>query len=280
MMWVWSLLACAQPPAPEPACGFELATRVGYLRDGRLEEVSGLEASGGALWVHNDSGDDARFFALDPATGKTLATFPLKDVSAIDWEDMAIDRSVGEPGTLLLADIGDNLASREAILIHRVAIPSRLESRALPATTFTIRYPDGAHNAESLMVDPRSGEVWVVTKERGGTAGFYATRLPSEPTPLTLEHRGSFTFPSEHRGTDLTTGATFSPDGSAFVVRTYTDAWVWPAADGVAAALGQTPCRLRLHPEEQGEAIAWTKDGLLTVSEGLRSPIWRYPPSP
>ncbi len=40
--------------------------------------------------------------------------------------------------------------------------------------TLTLRYPDGPHDSEALMVDPRSGDLYVVVKHlAGGPAAVY-----------------------------------------------------------------------------------------------------------
>ena len=63
-----------------------------------------------------------------------------------------------------------------------------------------------------------------------------------------------------------------------FVVRTYTDAYLWRVAgDDVAAALRRAPFRFALPLEQQGEGIAFDGDRLLVDSEGLASPVYAVP---
>ncbi|TNE91333.1 MAG: hypothetical protein EP330_05515 [Deltaproteobacteria bacterium] len=283
MSLLFLLLACAHTPAAPaeelPACAFVEGEKTGKLMDGRLDEVSGLATHGGLRWVHNDSGDVARFFALDATTGKTRATYELRGVEAYDWEDLDLYQAPDGAWQLFLGDIGDNMEVRDTVQVHRVTLPDGTESATVDATTWTLRYPDGAHNAESLMVDPRTGELWIVTKHKKGQSAFFSAQLPDGPGEVELVQRGTYVFPHESRGTELTTAGTFSPDGSQFVLRTYTHAWIWDRGDAsVAEALTAKPCRMKLRTEAQGESIAWDETGLLTVSEGTGAFFWHYVP--
>src|SRR4051794_20300739 len=102
------LIAALVATGPAPAVTAAPATLC-HLQDSRITESSGLAVGPGVLWTHNDSGDSARFFALDRRC-RTLATYTLPGVQATDWEDMARGG-----GYLWLGDIGDNSATRSTI---------------------------------------------------------------------------------------------------------------------------------------------------------------------
>ena len=109
------------------------------LRDPEITESSGIAASARAddlFFTHNDSGDTARFFAVDDH-GCTQAVFDLADrgTIAIDWEDMARGPKIDGKPTLFLADIGDNFAARPNVVVYRVVEPKvkRQPSPADPA---------------------------------------------------------------------------------------------------------------------------------------------------
>ena len=56
-----------------------------------LRESSGLAVSRrqpGVLWSHNDSGDGPNLYAID-LSGRLLATIPVANAAARDWEDIA-----------------------------------------------------------------------------------------------------------------------------------------------------------------------------------------------
>src|SRR6478736_9611993 len=83
--------ACA--PIFVASCQNKLVTSsAGPITDPALTEISGIHVgvrNSGVWWVHNDSGDTARVFALD-ATGAVRGTYSLAGASAVDWEDMTV----------------------------------------------------------------------------------------------------------------------------------------------------------------------------------------------
>jgi hypothetical protein len=246
------------------------------IADSRITEASGMVASDredGVVFVHNDSGDTARFFALGPDCA-TRATFTLPGVQARDWEDVA--RGPGH--VLWFGDIGDNRALRKSVVVRRVAEPLSTRSAALPATTYRLGYPDGAHDAETLLADPIDGRLYVLTKRLDGSGTLYAAPLPLVPdTVNALTRLESVSYPL---GSLAPTGGDISPDGSKLVIRTYGDAFEVriPAGKGtrLAHVFKDGPGeRVDLPGEKQGEAIAYSRDGrsLLTTSEGSFAPL-------
>jgi len=106
----------SKPPATAAASSdtcwtYAPPTEAGRVQHGELLEISGLSASRarpGVLYVHNDSGDSARFFALD-SRGAALAEFSLEGASFEDCEDIALGASDGQT-FVYLGDIGNNAA--------------------------------------------------------------------------------------------------------------------------------------------------------------------------
>jgi hypothetical protein len=236
------------------------------LADPHITEASGIVASASydnVLYTHNDSGDIARFFAIDGSC-HTRATFVLSGVQARDWEDI----SRGPGGTLWLGDIGDNSATRtKGILLHRVAEPRPTSTGTvrIASVAFRLRYADGPHDAEALLVHPRTGQVLIVTKGFGG-GSVYTAQLPLQANaPNVLRQVGHVSVPE-------VTGGDISPDGSHVVLRNYTAAYEWTVkGDDVAGALKGEPTRIALPSSPQGEAITYTRDGkdLIVTSEGV-----------
>ena len=106
------------PPRP-PACDARWeAQQTGVIESAELTEISGAAISStheGTIWLHNDSGNDPAVYAVDIA-GTELARISLPNLSARDWEDMAIGPGP-DPSLdyLYLADIGDNSGRREDV---------------------------------------------------------------------------------------------------------------------------------------------------------------------
>ncbi|MEI7692644.1 MAG: hypothetical protein WCJ50_09010 [Actinomycetes bacterium] len=151
-----------------------------------LTEASGLAESAvnpGVYWTHNDSGDRARLFAIDAATGALRATFGLPGVTATDWEDLAIAPDADGNDAFYIADIGDNTAVRGSVTIYRVAEPTLPRAGGAPVTinagavsSQRLTYPGGPRDAESLAVGS-DGALTIISK-REAQVGVYRLADP------------------------------------------------------------------------------------------------------
>ena len=279
--------AAPQPPLLDAACDGRLVLRQGKtVASDELNEISGVVESRtrtGVLWVHNDSGDTARIFAIG-LDGRTLGTFELAGIQARDWEDIAAGPGpVAGRRYLFVADIGDNDQERATVTVLRLREPVVDPSAASPATgtvdavdELGLRYPDGPHNAEALMVDPRSGDLVIVTKELDGQAGvFRAPGRLADGSETTL--RRVATLPLG-LGT-LVTGGDVARSGSLVALRTYGSVLLYarPARKPLWAAFKTQPCSGITPPELQGEAIALRTGGraYVTVGEGEHPRVYR-----
>jgi hypothetical protein len=261
-------------------------------------EVSGIVASAknaGVLWAHNDSGDAARVIAFD-TEGAARGVYTLTGAEALDWEDMAIGPGPDGDDYLYLGDIGDNGSERPEITVYRAPEPAvDGAGGSIPAERIALRYPDGAHDAETLLVDPVSGDLVIVTKELlSGNAGVYrASAAALDTGDVTLAQAGmiekSVLTPAGAAPDDasvlvrgvgyLPTGGDVSRDGALIAIRTYATVFVWPRYDGASLidTLSATPCEAPSAVEPQGEAIAFAvgADAYFTVSEGANPPLHR-----
>jgi hypothetical protein len=252
--------ASARPsPAATPAlCGPLRARVVARVAAPALTEASGLVLARGELWTHNDSGGPATLFALS-TRGKPLREVPVPGARNVDWEDIA-----AHGGTLYVGDIGDNGAARPGVVVYRVVPGS-------PAQPIAMRYPDGPHDAEALLVD--RGKLVIVTKDASGEAGVYVASGPG-----TLRHAGTLSL---GLGGAVTAG---DSAGRTIVLRTYDRAFVWTRRRGesVARALRRRPCTAgaSLIGEGQGESLALARDGrsFYTLPEGASPALRRYAP--
>jgi hypothetical protein len=264
------------------------------FRDPRIAESSGVAVATrepGVYFTHDDSGDSARFFAVGSG-GATLAVYRVQHAHAVDWEDMAAVPDASGTPMLWFADIGDNDGKRRSIAVYVVAEP-RVDRarRGVSASVrlvaaYRFRYPDGPHDAETLLVDPVRHRVFVVTKTWTGTSEVFAAprRLVTGTTmrlmraaTLHWSPTGSPGGPAGPFGQLAATGGAVSPDASLVVVRTYTDAYVWRVGSGgVGAALRGRAVRLRLPTQPQGEGIAFARDGRSVVVTSERAGSTAY----
>ncbi|MFB7306673.1 WD40 repeat domain-containing protein [Streptomyces sp. NPDC056192] len=241
------------------------ADRSFTIEDPRITESSGLAASRahpGIYWTHNDSDDGPYIYAVDSRTGKTVATITMRGVGAPrDVEAI----SLGPDGNLYVGDIGDNLnGSWDHVWIYRFREPKVLKDATVRATQFDVKYADGARNAEALMVHPKTGRVYIASKNEDG-GGLY-----EGPARLTTGRTNVFRRVGE---VPWVTDGTFSPDGKELVLRSYFSARGYAFEDGRLGADHRVDAPL----QGQAESVTYTADGsaLMFGSEGARSEVVR-----
>ena len=286
----------------DAACDGELESPEAVIvRAAPVVEASGIAVSrtnDGALWVHNDSGDRARVFALDLADGAKLATVRLDGAEATDWEDMALGPDVDDDGepvedadALYLADIGDNDAVRQNVTLYRVSEPA-VDADGGEAARVTLddverypfQYPDGPRDAEALFIDRTTDSFYVIEKSLdGGPVGIYRGPLAgwnADAAVLPLLERVGTYRPGRTIAAAVT-GADMTPAGDALAVRTYGAVHLFarPVGTEIADVLAGTPCDGPIPVEAQGEAVAFSPDGsaYLTMPEGASPTLatWR-----
>jgi len=265
------------------------------LENQSIKESSGIAASRrntDILWTHNDSGDGPFIFAFD-RQGKHRGVWRVSGAAASDWEDMAIG-----PGPkrglsyLYIGDIGDNLKKRDQITVYRVPEPQispkdssstdQNPGKTGAADVIQLKYPDGKYDAETLLIHPLTGDLYIITKMRGAAARVYKLKAPAPKSGVsTLTYVGEFRFPDPFLG--FVTGGDISPDGRRVVICDYLGACelVLPDKKGVAfdEIWKQSPRSVDIGGfpgvRRQGEAICYRADGLaiLATSEGLPCPL-------
>jgi hypothetical protein len=261
---VLALLVCiglTLSAADIPPCRFQ--GPLGSLPE--LPEASGIALSRrhqGTLWAHNDSGRPT-LFALSPA-GAIRARIRLDaGVRPQDWEDIAVGPCPS--GTCLyLADIGDNKARRTHITIYRLPEPAIGDKTTAAGEAFHATYPDGARDAEALIV-ASADDLFVMTKGREGEIGLYAFPSPLEPGAIGRLRRVASLDPALAK--EMVTGANVSADGQWVVVRTHHSVRFFRTSDLAAGRVGEVQrFEIRRLGEPQGEGVALATDGTVYLS--------------
>lgn len=252
------LWASAVPAVADEPDGFTIS-------DPRITESSGLAASRlhpGIYWTHNDSNDGPYLYAVDGASGRTVARITLRGIgSPRDVEAI----SVGPDGDLYVGDIGDNLGGKwDHVWIYRLPEPKQLRDATVTATQFNVVYADGPRDAEALMVHPKTGRVYIASKKQGGGGALYEG-------PQHLSTSGTNTFRKVAPIDLWVTDGAFSPDGSRLVMRSYFGARIYRWQDGRPKDLGSVGVPI----QQQGESVTFTLDGrtLMYGSEGRGSEV-------
>ena len=253
----------AAPAQARPAPGSLAApiVVVTTLTDDRIVEASALvsgSATDGRACVANDKGNAPLVYCVDLETGQTYGTVRMDGVEVVDSEAMA---AAGD-GKVWLGDIGDNDEVRETVNLMRAPYPDAGASSVRPRVV-PLRYPDGPHDAETLLVNRSTGVRWIVTKE--DTAGVY--RVPADAGPeatSTLVEVAGVNAPA-----NVTDGVVLR-GGRGLVLRTHDIATVYdlPGWQRIGA--------FALPPQPQGEAITHEHGrALLITSEGLHPDVLR-----
>ncbi|NGN92791.1 hypothetical protein G5C66_08590 [Nocardioides sp. KC13] len=226
--------------------------------DPTISEASALTPLGKGLYATtNDSGDSGRVFTVD-SRGDT--------VGVTHWAADPVDVEGLAPAGgnhVWVGDIGDNNSVWDSIRIAKVRV-GRGE-RTVSPTVYELVYPDGPHNAESLLAHP-DGRVFVATKDWGGGRLYAVPRRLDPDRPNRLKEVAPVI--------PMATDGAFFPDGKHVVVRGYYSATVydWPSMDRVGS--------FRTPDQEQGEAIGVTPAGEVVVtSEGIRAEVIRVDPA-
>jgi len=279
------------PERPLPC----ISERVAVLEDTRLKECSGLCCSlrtPEVFWTLNDSGDEPCVYAVDRA-GKTRAKVRLPEAVNFDWEDIASGKDENGEPQLFIGDIGDNFRLRPTIQVYQItepavtavgdAVDERLSS--VPKV-WRASYPDGKHNAESLLVHPLTRRIYILTKSEDGRSALYAfPETLQEDQVMTLEKIAALDFPAVirlgKRPSDncLATAACFAPDGTRMAAATYSSLYEWELPSGMTLgqALKQPPSRLEPPLLRQLESVCYDSDSLTLwlTSEHLPTPLLR-----
>lgn len=271
--------------------GYDPPVHLANFENRSIVESSGIGASklnANVFWTHNDSGDGPFLYAFD-RQGKNRGVWRVGGASAVDWEDMAIGPGPNQGQYYIYAgDIGDNSKKRAEIQVYRVAEPSIAASDSSsttksprntdPATVIRLKYPDGKHNAETLLVHPSTGDLYIITKSTAAAAGVYKLKAPFPNSgPSTLARIGEVRFPNSLIG--LITGGDISPDGERIILCDYLGGCelVLPATQGIAfdEIWKQPLMPVNVGARKQGEAICYRADGLalLATSEGRPCPL-------
>ena len=251
-----------------------------------LKEMSGIVASqqNDIYWVHNDSGDEARIFAIDiegqvqiPSWIKTKN--PNKwdghEIEAAwhhDWEDIALD-----DGVLYIGDVGNNGNARRDLGVYVInefdpsAVIKARSNHYLP-----IRYPDQQHypaknwhfDCEAMFTFEK--KLYFLTKHREAgqiSSWELGTKLYRLDTYYT-DKDNVLTLIDAHPSVSQVTGADTSPNEDFLAILTYPRLWVFDKPKNNDSWL-QTRTRildLPRHLVKQNEGVTWQSSETILIT--------------
>lgn len=270
-----------QPILPPTACdAYGAPTAVSVIRDDALDEISGIVISrqyADVAWVHNDSGDGPRVYAVQISTGALLATVTLEGASSRDWEDIALE-ACGDDWCLFLADTGDNLKKRDEVFVHRVVEPDPFAGDLFTSDfeTMTVNYPDGANDVEAVFV--YGNTVYFLSKSMGRSRVYASPFMPR--THVMTEFLHQIDWRAVPGGLlMLATGADFHPSPPRLIVRAYGKMVELRGVPGRPfRSIFEAPITsVPVHTEGQGEAVGFHDGGYYHVAEGKNPTLYHVP---
>jgi len=201
---------------------------------GKLE-LSGIvrsRSNNNVFWIHNDSGDQPRVFAID-----SLGQFYRSDryrnyegivvagATNVDWEDITMDNK----GNLVIADIGNNGNDRKDLVLYVVPEPSPVSSNTTFLKKLFFKYPDqkafpdkANFNYDSEAIFFADDHFHLLSKDRSDTyTRLY--RMDQEKT----EEVNTLTLLDRFNIGGKVTAADASEDGNRIVVITYKSIWIF-----------------------------------------------------
>lgn len=264
----------------EPEPKFSPPIDLGEIKNEAINEASGLAASVknvDALWTHNDSGAEPILFLINTRR-ESVASFYIEGITNRDWEDIAIGPGPEDGETYIyIGDIGDNKAVHDTYKIYRIPEPE-VEAGSSQAVD-TIRqvdviefvYPDGKRDAETLLLDPETRDLYIISK-RDDYEHIYSAAFPQRSSEvITLEKTGE--LPIRIGGKlEQIVGGDISADGSEILLKSYVQVFYWKRKNtgtSITELLQAEPVILPYMVEPQGEAIGFAADGsgYYTLSE-------------
>lgn len=258
---------------------FAAPSDLGEVRGESLQKVTGVVVSrrdSNLLWAINDANDGDKRNQLSALTSDGLHLRDLELVGIVnkDWEDLAVGPGpiLGE-SYLYVADIGDKDLKRGKITVHRFVEPHVDEAIVGHIDSLDFEYPgDVPHDAESLLVDPITGDLYVITRNRSGDdkTRVYRALAPFDASAKTSLHK----VLDDGDNADLSdiVAADTSPDGLTIALarRDGSPLLYSRSPEGPAfEAFKYRACRSRSAPGKQDSiALVPGGDGFFQLGEG------------
>ncbi|BAV05409.1 hypothetical protein SAMN05421788_105137 [Filimonas lacunae] len=243
---------------------FETTPVITVMARQDYNELSGAAASqlnAGILYMHNDAKNSP--VIITNAKGEDLGRIVLDNVSTTNPEDICVGPGpVSGKTYIYLADIGDNKSTRTSITVYRFEEPvitgpnAQTEIHITATAAIALKYPSYAYNAEALLVDPITKDLFIATKEIYKSTIYKAAYPQSTTSTTTLVSVVKTPF-------DLLTSGDISANGSEILLRNKSQIWYWKrdTTKSIAETLLTAP---EMAPyagnEHQGEGICFAAD--------------------
>lgn len=235
------------------------------LKTQSVTEASGIVDSynhSGNCWIHEDSGNPPELIFLGHDGTVRKKVFIAGAVNR-DWEDISIAPFSGT-SHLYVGDFGDNLQLFNNYTIYRFPEPALQADTVREVQKIRFKYPDRAHDTEAMIVDPNTGDIYIITKRD------IKSRVYIIPFPQNTDTLIGATYITELPYNQVVS-ASISPDGKEILIKTYSSLYYYKR-NGSASMESVITGRFQKLPytmEPQGEAVGFARDGggFYTISE-------------
>ncbi|MEO6917043.1 MAG: hypothetical protein ABI151_16680 [Chitinophagaceae bacterium] len=238
---------------------FESQPESSPLSPGLIDEASGIAESRtgkGFLWVEQDSGNPPEIYRLGK-DAVLINKVTLKGIHNRDWEDLVISKGPKNGiNYLYLAETGDNISAHNAYSIFRFPEPADDIDTVSSFDIIRFQYPDAAHDAEAILVDHETKDIYIITK-RDAKSRIYKMKYPQDLVNNNqAEMVGELPF-------NFVVSAALSADSKEIILKTYTKLYYWrkSASEKIEETLSNPALVLGYQSEPQGEAICFSGSG-------------------
>ena len=242
----------------------------GTRGNGELSGIAASQTNKDILYVHDDGNINTVY--LTNKNGSDLGKLIIDNLSNSDVEDITVGPGPEDgKNYIYLADIGNNNLKATSATIYRFKEPiitTADKNTVVHITAYDkikISYASGSANAETLMIDPLSKDIYVLTKQNNKSYLYQATYPQVLNAIIPLKAQAILNF-------DLLTAGDISADGSEILLRNVGQIWYWKRASGesiLQTLLKQPQDAPYAINEKQGEGIcfSYNSDGYITDTE-------------
>ena len=236
--------------------------------DSVVHETSGLLFQDGNIWSFNDSGGEAALYCLDARNGSLIRKTIIRHATNVDWEDITEDEF-----HVYVADVGNNFATRDTIIIYRILKTSMLSgdpelihdgiiSVSFRGETDQTRSGFSSHDCEALFAYGDSLFLFSKDWVRESTSVYI---LPKEPGHYLLDPSARY----EVRF--LVTGADLFPASGQVTLVGYHNYMPVVISYGFTGNPARIACggKARIYPLKAGrqvEGVCYDTNGDLLIS--------------
>jgi hypothetical protein len=237
-----------------PALAGAAQTVAFAIDDSRLTTSSGLvrNYAHDGWWTANESGSGGVVYALNNK-GNITGSFRYAA------NPTAVEALARYGHRLYVADIGDPHAKRDFVTVYYFDSPPT-DGKTVTFRSYDFRYPDGPHDASTLLVDG-AGRLYIVTNAKDGA--IYAA--PGIPSRTALNRRSKVGDAPAY-----VTDGVFLTNNERIALRTYVSVIVLDAISYKIKGSSAIP------KQPQGESVALSLNGkqLMLGSQGNPSKVY------